>query len=336
MTMSKSFQALESDVLALATPIGRRTGTKGHETARHYLLERMSSIGLAPYSGNSFDLPYQESNDFFHNLVGVLPGKDSAQNAVLIGAHYDSVIDAPCADDNAAAVAIALSAAEVLKAEEYARDVVIALFDAEEPPHFLSRAMGSIRFYEDQRAEKEVHCAIIMDLVGHNVVVPLPGLEEVLPHLPSLLFMTGAESHPMLKDIVKTCRRIPELPVISTQNHRIGDMSDHHIFRVNAVPYLFLSCGRWPHYHQETDTPEKLNYKKMESIRDYLVQLTKKIIEIELPLSGEVDTIDLEILLIKEVMGETLSLFLDVLGLPSLESQKDLDALAFIMQSFGV
>jgi hypothetical protein len=31
-------------------------------------------------------------------------------------------------------------------------------------------------------------------------------------------------------------------------------MSDHGIFRENGVPYLFLSCGRWPHYHRDTDT----------------------------------------------------------------------------------
>ncbi|GAG83435.1 unnamed protein product, partial [marine sediment metagenome] len=56
-------------------------------------------------------------------------------------------------------------------------------------------------------------------------------------------------------------------------NSYVGDMSDHHIFRVNDVPYLFLSCGRWEHYHMPTDTPEKLNYEKMGAIADYLVNL---------------------------------------------------------------
>ena len=43
---------------------------------------------------------------------------------------------------------------------------------------------------------------------------------------------------------------------------------------MNGVPYLFLSCGRWRHYHAETDTPEKLNYAKMERMMQYLVALT--------------------------------------------------------------
>ena len=50
------------------------------------------------------------------NLVGVIPGADRRLSPVLIGAHYDSVIAAPSADDNAAAVAIALSAVGALRA----------------------------------------------------------------------------------------------------------------------------------------------------------------------------------------------------------------------------
>ena len=36
--------------------------------------------------------------------------------------------------------------------------------------------MGSIRFFEDQRFS-DIHCAVIMDLVKHDV--PVPGLEDV-------------------------------------------------------------------------------------------------------------------------------------------------------------
>lgn len=52
-------------------------------------------------------------------------------------------------------------------------------------------------------------------------------------------------------------------------NEYVGDLSDHCIFRANGVPYLFLSCGRWRHYHAQTDTPEKLNYRKMARLTRY-------------------------------------------------------------------
>ena len=110
--------SLRADVAALATPEGRMVGTTGHERARDFLHKRMSSLGLERYNGaDDYALPYQSEGQRFHNLVGVIPGADRQARPVLLGAHYDSVIDAPCADDNAAAVAIMLAVAEHLRAD---------------------------------------------------------------------------------------------------------------------------------------------------------------------------------------------------------------------------
>jgi Iap family predicted aminopeptidase len=149
-------------------------GSAGHARARAYLERRLGELGLAPYRGDSYALSYRNPRARVesHNMVGVLPGRERRLPPVLIGAHYDSVIAAPSADDNAAAIAIALSAAEVLTATDRARDVVIALFDAEEPPYFLGPAMGSIRFCEDQADARGFHAAIVMDLVGHDFALP--------------------------------------------------------------------------------------------------------------------------------------------------------------------
>jgi hypothetical protein len=54
------------------------------------------------------ELSYKSGGNTFSNLVAVLPGKDRNLKPILVGAHYDSVISSFCADDNAAAVAIAL------------------------------------------------------------------------------------------------------------------------------------------------------------------------------------------------------------------------------------
>jgi hypothetical protein len=141
--------------------------------------------------------------------------------------------------------------------------LIIAFFDAEEPPYFLTDAMGSIYFFSRQRTE-EIACAVILDLVGHDV--PIPGFED-------LLFITGMESHSALEDVIKSTPENDRIRIVPALNEYVGDLSDHHIFRVNDVPYLFLSCGRWEHYHMPTDTPEKLNYEKMAAIADYLANL---------------------------------------------------------------
>ena len=59
---------------------------------------------------------------------------------VLLGAHYDTCDSLPGADDNAAAVAVLLEVAAQMADETLERSVILAFFDAEEPPNFLSLA----------------------------------------------------------------------------------------------------------------------------------------------------------------------------------------------------
>lgn len=343
-------QNLAADVAALALPQGRLVGTAGHEIARNYLIGRMAEVGLEPYQGDSFDLPYTGSCDF-HNLIGVVRGRATGTAPVLIGAHYDSALDAPCADDNAAAVAIALAAAERLRAAPPARDVLVALFDAEEAPFYWTREMGSVRFYREHCPATGFHAAVVLDLVGHDVSLPLPVSGPARERIANLLFMTGAESHPRLADVVRRAPRPPELPLVATLNRNVGkleamvaesagehrDLSDHHIFRLHGVPYLFLSCGQWAHYHQPTDTPERLNYAKMALICEFLVGLLDTLSEEELSThyaGGEFDTVALELALLAEAFGPAISILQQAIGLPRLATRGDLDTLARRVQRF--
>ena len=330
---------LRADVAALATPAGRMVGSAGHERARAFLCKRMSSLGLGRYNGaDGYVLPYQSGGQQFFNLVGVIPGADRKARPVLLGAHYDSVIDAPCADDNAAAVGITLTVAERLRATSPARDVIVAFFDAEEPPYFLSQAMGSARFVLDQMDTRGVSVALIQDLTGHDVRLPLPVVGNVaLPRIKDLVFMTGAESHPRLADLVQSCLERTSLPVLATLNEHIGDMSDHHAFRTMGLPYLFFSCGRWEHYHQRSDTPEKLNYEKMARIAALLADVTLACAACDLPTaSGDTDTAAFEITLLERAFGALLPVVLRLVGVPKLQGRADLDTLVSHLVGLGL
>lgn len=356
--MAKLARKLKQDVAAIALPEGRVVGSPGHAKARRYLLTRMEKLGLESLQGNGLELTYSWDGEDFSNLVGVVPGTSPSARPVLIGAHYDSVIPAPCADDNAAAVAIALAAAEILGRMKLRRDVVIAIFDAEEPRHFLQRSMGSIRFYEDHGRERGVHAALIMDMMGHDVVVPaemldfvpwlgrlgqilLPriGKEDVVvPGVRDLFFMIGAESHPGLAHAVDSVRVPRRLRLIGALNKYVGDVSDHHVFRKNGVPYLFLSCGRWRHYHEKTDTPDKLNYAKMARMTRYLVTITEALAAAELPphFGGPVDTTQFEIRRIRKACGPALPYVLKLLGVEKLETREDISTLAERLTGMGL
>ena len=103
---------LESDVHELCRPEGRMVGTPGHAVAERFVARRLEEIGLLPYRGTDFALPYEWDRIAFTNFAGVVPGRDRSLAPLLIGAHYDSAIPAPSADDNGAAVAICLALAE--------------------------------------------------------------------------------------------------------------------------------------------------------------------------------------------------------------------------------
>jgi len=313
---------IEDDVAILATSLGRAVGTPGHESAKIHIINRLTGLGLRPYIGRSFEANYAHDEQDFCNLLAIAPGIDSDLKPVLLGAHYDTCGDIPGADDNAAAVAALLSTSEELIKRKSDRSVIFAFFDAEEPPHFLSPSMGSFRFYEDQKPE-DIHCAVIMDLIGHDV--PVPGLED-------LLFVMGMESNQGLEQVIQNVDSGSQLRILPTLNRYIGDMSDHHIFRTNQVPYLFLSCGRWEHYHQETDTPDKLNYEKIQAVSKLLTDLTIKISQTDMNNEFEgYDSSSTEIRFIQENLMPVIS----AMGLTlNLETRADIDQLASMMLTY--
>lgn len=67
------------------------------------------------------------------NVIGILPGRDPRQPALLLMAHHDSVWGSPGAADDAAGVAASLEIVRAIRAQgQPLRDVVILATDAEE------------------------------------------------------------------------------------------------------------------------------------------------------------------------------------------------------------
>lgn len=313
---------LFEDVNELTRTGSRKVGSIGHRRAREYLISRLEDLNLQPYRDRSFALPYGSE---FANIVATVQGSTPEVAPILLGAHYDTCGDVPGADDNAAAVAVLLDVAKNLLRSEQKRSIILAFFDGEEPPNFLQPNMGSIRFYEDQRIGP-IHAAIILDLVGHDV--PVLGMED-------LLFVTGAESDPLLADIVLRCEPESGLRTVPTLNSYVGDLSDHFIFRKNERPYLLLTCGHWEHYHERTDTADRLNYNKMAAVSQFLDCLTEQISESSLagPFDGG-DTLQTEIKLLRKNVLPALNAFATNL---SLENRSDIDSLVYgLMRRFGL
>ncbi|MEA3287276.1 MAG: M28 family peptidase [Candidatus Marinimicrobia bacterium] len=294
---------LRRTVEALAAPGTRQVGSHGHELAKNYLIERLNSADLQPYAGDNYTLPYRVETTGYTNLAGVLPGRDRQSAPILLMAHYDTCGDQPGADDNAAAIATWLSVLQILKQKRLQRDVILLFPDAEEPPRFLTEHMGSVNFYEKQ-LQQSIHAGLVLDLVGHDV--PLEGMED-------LVFVFGAESHKSMADLLLDVKLPVGLRNIATLNRYVGDLSDHHVLRENKQPYLFFTCGRWEHYHQESDKPEHLNYAKMERIVQYLTNLIEQLDGREFGSAGfNHDPIEMELQLLNRAIGP----YLEQAGIP--------------------
>ena len=244
----------------------RNPGTPGGAAARDFLHARIEGLGLTPAGTEGFAQPIPPIDGT--NLLATIPGRSG--RTVLLAAHYDACGTLnPGADDNAAAVAIVLAVAEQLAKRSLERTVLIALFDSEEPPYFLTPNMGSQWFVDHPTVPLDsIETMIALDLVGHALgPVGLP--DEVR----NSVFVLGAEKS------TGTGAVMDRLPVVDgivprrIDNHVIGSMSDYDAFMNASVPFLFYTAGRSEHYHAPTDTPDRLDYGKMAALSAHLTDL---------------------------------------------------------------
>jgi aminopeptidase YwaD len=299
----------------------------------------MTSMGLSPFHGDGFELRYLMPHPMgkkpqkFTNLIGVIPGRDRSLPPILLGAHYDSVIDAPCVDDNATSVAHNLMLASHYACHPLERDLVIAFFDAEEPPHYLGKTMGSRRFVEDYCADIRFAAAIITDLVGHDASdcdLPIPGIAKTfLPGLKKLVAVVGAETDGTFPVIVEdAAKKAKGLRVISTLYDYVGPVSDHAAFAKAGQPFLFLSCGQGRHYHSPEDTMEWINFDKLAHITRFIGELVEQIDRT--PADADrvpTDFFDTELRMWNKALGLALPLAMKYLGLKMPQTREELNDL---------
>ena len=234
-------------------------------------------------------------------------------------------------------MAIVLEVALELVARPLTRDVVVALFDTEEQPYAGTPGMGAIHFHNHQMDSRGIACAVIQDLTGHNVSWRSGGKKRRLPRVAGLLFMTGAESHPDLPAAVAASRRPWRLRLIALLNRYIGDVSDHRPFRRSGKPYLFFSCGRWEHYHRESDTPQQLNYRKMRRIARFLTLLLARLDAVPFAGGAEpVDTTAFEASSLRAAFGPWLPLVRRAMKLGRIETREDIDRIASALLKSGL
>jgi hypothetical protein len=257
---------------ALCSPpcAGRRPGTPEGLRARAEVVGALRAAGLDP---SEQEVPGCHGA----NVLAAVPG--DVDRWVLVGAHFDHLGKAGNdvfwgADDNAAAVAILVEVARGLaRRRPGGRGVILAAFDGEEMPYFLTGGMGSEHFANHPTVPLDrIDLMVAMDLVGHAL-----GGGRAPGDVGQTLFALGAErSAGTLAHVERLARAEAGVVVRPADAEIIPPLSDYAGFWSRRRPFLFLTAGRWRHYHTPTDTPEKLDYPKMAATARWLERFVRE------------------------------------------------------------
>jgi Zn-dependent M28 family amino/carboxypeptidase len=272
--------ALQHDVTALAGTIGERNVNRprAYAAAASYIESALTSAGYAP-ERQSFNAEGVSCANIEAELRG-------GNEIVVIGAHYDSVIGAPGADDNASGVAAVLAMARAFAGSKPRRTLRFVAFANEEPPWFGTDLMGSYRYARRcrERGERVIGMlsletiAYFSDAAGSQRYPAM--LEYLYPTRGNFIaFASNLPSCLLLRRCLSAFRKHATIPsegaALPEQVPGIGwsDQWAFWRFGYRAVMVTDTALFRNPNYHTFTDTPETLDYERFARVVDGLTRV---------------------------------------------------------------
>lgn len=253
------------------------------EIGEHNYLNYDNLVAVAQYLESSFaqmgyevnSQVYEVNGQLFRNLEVEIPGKKQAEEIVVIGAHYDSVINSPGANDNGTGVAAVLALARAFANQSPARTLRFVQFVNEEQPFAHTKNMGSVVYAKGcfDRGEKVVGM-LSLETMGYysdqpgSQRYPMGLLEKIYPITGNFIaFVGNLNSRSLVRQVVGSFRNHAQFP---SQGATLPDStpgagwSDHWSFWQHGYPGLMVTDTapfRYPYYHTAQDTPDKIDYE---------------------------------------------------------------------------
>jgi Zn-dependent M28 family amino/carboxypeptidase len=210
------------------------------------------------------------------NIEAVKPGAKHPAEVIVVGAHYDTVVGSPGANDNGSGVAALLELCRLLGTERLKRTVRLVAFVNEEPPYFRTPHMGSMVYARRCRLQEEnITGMLSLETIGcysntrGSQKYP-PPLHLLYPSTGNFIgFVGNLRSRRLVTSCVKAFRQATDFPIqsISAPGWIMGlGWSDHWAFWRYGFPAVMVTdtaLFRYPYYHDRDDTPEKLDFESM-------------------------------------------------------------------------
>ena len=191
------------------------------------------------------------------NVIARLAGGELAHHKVILGAHMDTVIDSPGANDNASGVAALLEIARVLPKLQRQRTIEFIAFGAEEPHPYC---LGSRHYVKHNISNLgEIVAALNLDMLGGSTE---PGDSPSLKTTYARALHFGEEiecSRWLTEYIIKIASKngLEIIPV------RAKSMSDNVSFALEGVSAIHFRWTKDIYSHSTQDTEANMELNKV-------------------------------------------------------------------------
>jgi len=245
----EAVKTLSSDVFE-----GRRTGTKGAQLARDYIIKRFTELLVKPL-GDNYIQPFSfETGKKYDaaNVLGLIEGTLKSDKYIVISAHYDhegikngKIYNG--ADDDASGVSALFAFAEYFAKNPPKHNVILAAFDAEE-----LGLKGAYHFVENNILTKR-----------RNIVLNL-NMDMISRSEKQQLFAVGTSHYPILKPTIANFKAIGVVDLLIdheglTKADDWSFASDHAAFHKAKIPFVYFGVADHEDYHEPTDDFENID-----------------------------------------------------------------------------
>ena len=287
--LHKHIEVLSSDSLE-----GRETGKPGQKMAAEYIANQFRKIGIPPYKRKTYYQKFKVKSErhickcddcdlaFFkrifksnqtirgENVLGYIEGSDLKDELLIITAHYDHLgkhdsLIFNGADDDASGVSAALEIAEafMLAKKEGSgprRSILIMPVSGEE-----KGLLGS-RYYTDNPIYP-------LENTVANLNIDMIGRLDDWHDNGNYVYLIGSDR--LSYDLHDLNEKINSEYIGIDLDYRFNDKddpnryyyrSDHYNFAKNNIPVIFYFNGVHEDYHKPSDTIEKLDFDKINTI----------------------------------------------------------------------
>ncbi len=236
------------------------SGTFEHDHVRDYLMGELIRLGMNPelQSATGYVEKFAAAGSV-QNIVARLKGTGGGSGAVMLAAHYDSVLAGPGAGDDGSGVATLLETLRALKAgPPLKNDIIFLLTDGEE-----DGLIGAAAFMDGHPWAKDARVALNFEARGNAGA--------------SQMFETSSENGELIREFAAAAPH----PVASSLSYEVykhlPNDTDMTVFKQHGVAGLnFAFLDHWEAYHTRLDNPAELDRGSLQHQGSYALALARR------------------------------------------------------------